>query len=509
MRNTFYSFILEIGALLTFSLLFFSCTTEKKQKEVMLYDTYCASCHIAPDIQDLSKDLWGNSVLPEMAARMGIRTEKNHPYKNLPFNEQAAIIESGIYPEKPIMDVDDWQLLENYIISMAPESIGEDSISRKSEVLKQFNKIPITLDSIPGSLVTYLDYDDENLIYTGSMRGGLGSYDLDKKENITIGQYRSAISDVAFRGDTVFVTTMGQLLPSEIASGFLLKNDGENISPIISSLHRPVHTLISDLDGNGSQEVVISEFGDLAGKLTLGISKGDDSYELKPLMGQPGIIRVFAKDMNEDGKLDLVVLSSQGDEGITILYQQQDLTFTANKVLRFSPIYGTSWFELVDYDGDGDEDLITVHGDNADETYVQKPYHGMRIHLNDGSNNFEEVYFYPLNGATRVIVNDFDMDNDMDIALLSTFPDYEKYPNFSFVYLKNEDSKNYDFSVQTLDNPALGRWFLMDSGDIDHDGDQDIILSSFTYGFTPVPKDLEKQWNESKTDILILENVLY
>ena len=45
----------------------------------------------------------------------------------------------------------------------------------------------------------------------------------------------------------------------------------------------------------------------------------------------------------------------------------------------------------------------------------------------------------------------------------------------------------------------------MDSADIDSDGDQDIVLSSLTFSFTPVPEYLEEAWKESKTDLLILE----
>ena len=48
----------------------------------------------------------------------------------------------------------------------------------------------------------------------------------------------------------------------------------------------------------------------------------------------------------------------------------------------------------------------------------------------------------------------------------------------------------------------------MDSGDFDQDGDTDIVLSSFTYGFTPVPEHLADIWDNTSTDILILENTL-
>lgn len=496
-------------SLLILTLLFFSCNTEKRPKEVVLYESYCASCHVAPNIQDLPVDLWASTVLPDMAARLGIRTEENHPFRNFSFKEQEAILKSGVYPKKRMIDIADWKLLEEYIISMAPESLSINAPKQTNSELPLFKQIPVALDSVKGSNITYLKYSEKKQeLYTGNIQGTLGSYHMGTKRYEIKGQYGNAISDAYFNDSSGFVTTMGKLDPSEIASGLLIQNDGQSTYPILNNLHRPVHTLFHDLNGDGIEEILISEFGNLTGKLTLWTLQDNGTYDRKIVMGQPGIIRVIAKDMNTDGKEDLVVLSSQGDEGITILYQQDDLSFSADKVIRFSPIYGTSWFELVDYNNDGYDDIITVHGDNADKTYVQKPYHGMRIHLNDGQNQFKETFFYPLNGTTRIIAKDFDQDSDIDIALLATFPDYDNYPELSFVYLQNEDAKNYSFTTHTLKNQELGRWFLMDSGDVDKDGDTDIILSSLTYGFTPVPEDLEKQWKTSKTDILILENIL-
>ena len=202
-------------------------------------------------------------------------------------------------------------------------------------------------------------------------------------------------------------------------------------------------------------------------------------------------------------------MTAQGDEAVYILYQKENLEFTIDKVLRFSPVYGSSWFELVDYNNDGYDDIITVNGDNADKSFVNKPYHGMRIHLNDGHNNFKETYFHPLNGATRVIANDFDQDGDMDFALLATFPDFDNHPDYNFVYLENKDSASYSFSQEHFNNTQLGRWFLMDAGDIDGDGDDDIVLSALSFSFTPVPEHLEETWNESYTDLLFLENTLH
>ncbi|MFX0556999.1 FG-GAP repeat domain-containing protein [Maribacter sp. CXY002] len=482
---------------------------ENKKKEITLYENYCSRCHIAPEIKDLPKNIWENNVLPAMAARMGIINQENHPYYNLPFNEQSIIIQKGIFPNQPIINLEDWELLKSYIIGLAPDSLNTISYPYTSKKISQFKENLMYLDENISSNITYLGYNrkDENILL-GSNRGTLTSYDLKKNKYNPFGNFMSPISDVRIVNDTTYITTMGMLLPSEISSGNLIFHDGKGRERLLSSLHRPVHTLIMDLNNDGINEYVVSEFGDLGGQLSLWFKNDKGELTRHNLLNQPGIIKVAAIDMNKDGNKDLVVLSSQGDEGITILYQDTPLKFSSNKVIRFSPVYGTSWFEVIDYDQDGDMDLITVHGDNADESYTQKPYHGMRIHLNDGSNNFKETYFHPLNGATRVIAKDFDLDEDIDIALLSTFPDYEKKPNYTFVYLENKDSKLNNFEVFTLNNALTNRWFLMDSADIDNDGDQDIILSSFDQVFTPVPEGLAQQWKENNGDLLILENVL-
>ena len=487
-----------------------SCNTEKRPKEVVLYENYCASCHIAPNINNLPKDIWRDNILPDMGARLGIITPENHPYYEYSFDEQIAIIKTGIYPSRPIINEQDWELLVDYIISMAPDSVVNNPIKIENAELSQFNAKPVALDSVKGNLYTFLSIDTlHHQILTGNRRGVLSAYDLNTNTNSDIGNFDLAITDARIIGDSIFVTNMGIMDPNEIPRGKSVLKNGSATAVLQDSLHRPVHTLYIDLNNNGNEEIIISEFGNLKGKLTLLEKDEYGFYKNKTLLNVPGTIRVIAKDMDRDGKQDLVVMAAQGDEAMYILYQRENLTFEVNKVIRFSPVYGSSWFELVDYNGDGFDDIITVNGDNADKSIFNKPYHGMRIHLNDGNNNFQEAFFFPLNGATRVIANDFDQDGDVDFALLATFPDYEKHPDYNIVYLKNEDSTNYSFTSEHFADTKLGRWFLMDAADIDNDGDDDLVLSALNYSFTPVPEYIADAWKESYTDLLILENKLH
>ncbi|WP_339667247.1 cytochrome c, partial [Maribacter arcticus] len=214
---------LKTAFYISFLFLFISCTTENRPREVVLYENYCASCHIAPDIQDLPKDIWKNSVLPAMAARMGILTAENHPYHNLSFPEQMAIIKTGIFPSKPIIEADDWELLKNYIIDLAPDSIANNNARIKSSPLSQFKSSPISLDSAVGSLYTFLKIDAINsTILTGTRKGELASFNLKTKENKLKGYFNRAITDAKIVGDSTYVTSMGLLVPSEIPNGKII-----------------------------------------------------------------------------------------------------------------------------------------------------------------------------------------------------------------------------------------------------------------------------------------------
>ena len=490
-------------------LFFISCSSSTSKKEVALYQTHCTRCHLAPSINDLPKEIWSKNILPDMGARMGIRDSSYNPLKGYSFSEMDAINRTGIYPSIPTISKKDWKLLKNYIISLAPDYLPAIENTLASNELSQFYSKPISLDKVKGTSLTFLQYNSQmQKLLTGDLSGNLFEYDFDTKKNSYLGHFGSAIVDYTKKDSIVYLTAVGYLNPSENSSGKIFIGQDKTFNAIPEILHRPVNTLVNDLNKDGENEFVVSEFGNLTGKLSLLIKIDSANYEKRILLNQPGSIRVLTKDMNKDGKNDLIALTSQGDETITILYQENNLKFRPEKVISLSPVYGISWFELVDYDGDGDDDIITANGDNADKSYVQKPYHGMRIHINDGNNNFEEKYFYAMNGATRLLARDFDQDGDIDFGVIATFPDYDNRPEYSFVYLENTSSKTFSFNPYTFKGSKLGRWFLMDAGDVDHDGDDDIILSSFTYVFTPVPDELSKLWKEKNVDIMLLENKL-
>ena len=82
---------------------------------------------------------------------------------------------------------------------------------------------------------------------------------------------------------------------------------------------------------------------------------------------------------------------AQGDEGIFLYKNKGNGTFEEQKLLSFLPLFGSQYFELIDFNNDGHEDILYVCGDNADLSTILKQYHGIYIYLNDGSYQFSHT----------------------------------------------------------------------------------------------------------------------
>jgi hypothetical protein len=186
--------------------------------------------------------------------------------------------------------------------------------------------------------------------------------------------------------------------------------------------------------------------------------------------------------MNGDGAPNLIALFAQGDERIVMFANdgKGGLGGEERVLARFPPVYGSIYFSMRDFNGDGKPDIVYVNGDNFDYSRILKPYHGVHILENDGRNNFRERFFFPVYGAARAEVADFDGDGRPDILVKSNFADFERHPERGLVFLQNVG--NYKFMPYDFSAAATSQWNLTAIARLNGDDLPDIIIGAMNLG---------------------------
>ncbi|MBX3256678.1 MAG: VCBS repeat-containing protein [Chitinophagaceae bacterium] len=468
---------------------------------------YCTSCHLFPEPSLLDKKTWVNKVLPNMGWRLGIRNKDEDPYMDIVPEERELLRNLNIYPDKPMLSNGDWKEIVQYFEREAPDEplpqVKQNAIINQ---LSLFSPKPMVFDGTPLPKTTLLKLNNmSDELYVGDAENKLYIFN-NKFEFKSAWNVESAPVDIDFpHNEPPRLLTVGSVSPSDQKNGRLVTFDTTftiQTPPVnIDHLPRPVQFTYADLDMDGKQDAIVCGFGNNAGKLVW-YSNCKVSAE-NILSNLPGARKVEVGDFNKDGRPDIIVLMTQAWEGISIWYNQGGGKFEEKKILRFHPAFGTSYFELVDFNQDGYPDILLTNGDNWDYSRINKNYHGVRIYLNDGKYNFTEKWFFPLYGASKAIARDFDNDGDQDIAAISFYNNLDNPAN-GFVYFSNEG--NFNFKPASLPEAALGKWLTMEAGDFDHDGDTDIVIGSYFHNIEEMGSLVGSVDISSFPQLLVLTN---
>lgn len=470
----------------------------KKEKEARLVETFCGNCHLAPKPDLLPRKIWKESILPRMGARLGFDAQML--MQDIPVPDLEKII--AMLPAKPIVDEAEWEIIQNYYVGNAPDSLMLNATTQPDS-LRIFSSLPVatTGNRMPGVAAVFFD-SISSLLVTASRHNLLESVTPSGRW-LSQRSIESPISCIRRLPNGYLVTNMGIMDPNDQAAGGLVFHqlDFKAEEMRIGALQRPVFFEEVDLNSDGEHEFLICEFGHFTGALNLYKPQGK-GFSKQTLSSLPGARKTEVRDFTADGRPDIVVLFTQGDEQITLFENQGNFEFVPRVLLRFPPVYGSSYFETTDFNKDGLWDLVYTNGDNADYSIIVKPYHGVRIFLQGAEMKFSETQFYPMPGASQTVATDFDSDGDIDIAAISFFPDYREKINRGFVYLENVHGT---FRAATSTATAGGRWISLLGADIDRDGDRDLVLGALDFR-AGVPQPLFEEWASNRTMLLVLRN---
>lgn len=501
MNHSYYTSFLAVA---TVAIFLGNCQSGQENNPLIaegkqLAEQHCGNCHLVPSPELLDKETWVKHVLPAMAPNLGLE-----------------VYPGGLYyaSQKAALSFENWQKLIAYYQTLAPQALkpaDKPEAAANGWAMFSLEKPAPDTTQIAMTTMVAVDTIGHQLYTSDAFRSDLTRWDQRLKPSL-FRQFNSAAVDAQFFRDDKgrersLFTTLGTMQAADIAKGELVSltmngKTGTDSAVIATQLPRPLTSVPVDVDKDGLTDWVVCGFGHNTGGLYWLKQQSNHQFVKRPIKEVPGASQAVTGDFNKDGWPDLMVLFAHADEGIWLFQNDKKGGFSEKNLLRFPSVYGSTSFQLVDFNNDGRLDILYTCGDNSDYSKVMKPYHGVYIYLNEGNFTYKQAYFYPINGCTKAIATDFDQDGDLDIATIAFFADFKNNPTEEFLLF--EQQQPLQFRPHAPPISSFGRWICMDVDDIDRDGDADIVLGNFSKTFV-IQEGLKPSW-DTHLPFVVLKN---
>ncbi|MGY1409909.1 FG-GAP repeat domain-containing protein [Luteimonas sp. A611] len=280
----------------------------------------------------------------------------------------------------------------------------------------------------------------------------------------------------------IVVAELGEMAPSGNAVGKVVVLLGDPSGTfvrrtLVEGLGRVTDVRAADLDGDGDMDLAVAVFGmnDIGGIFWL--ENRDGALYRHNLMSLAGALGIDAVDLDGDGLLDLVSLVSQEHEMVLAFHNLGGGRFEQMELARAPhPMFGSTSLRPVDLDQDGDIDLLFTNGDAFDLQTDPKPYHGVQWLENLGNMQFAFRDIGRFYGAVTTAVGDLDGDGDLDIVA-SSWVNYWRDPGrHTLVWYENDGRGNFTPHAIASEPAGLTSLWL---ADMNGDGRLDIVAGAF------------------------------
>lgn len=458
----------------------------------------CTQCHKWTPPGILPKKAWfGKTAKMFGLANDGLLASTGRPMREVELGEAAAYFQRLAPAE---LDTPALELSPSGSIRLTPSSL---------------TGVPPS-DRLPGTanvrlLDLFADVEGEEIVACDMISGWVAWADPRSTDQRLKGIARLSNPDHAEAVDLdqdglmdLVVADLGEVMPSDKTEGAVvwlrqIADHQFETHRLIENIGRVADVQAADFDADGDLDLVVAEFGWITvGRILYlenqpsGANPGPPTFKSITLDERTGTIHVPVVDLNDDGKPDFLALISQHHEAVVAFINQGAGQFEKQDIfVAPHPHWGTSGIEVVDFDKDGDSDVLLTNGDTMDDMIRFKPYQGIAWLENRGQLEFTHHAIGRYYGAMRAEAGDMDGDGDLDVVASSWIPELSGSERQAmnlpgviwFERMADGSFEPHPLIDDSCDHPTV------ELGDVNGDGRLDVITGTAWLGTPPTGRE--------------------